>query len=250
MLLRQTWFPLLFTGLFASFFLAFYFLQVEDSDLSTIFKNTPLKPPFIFSKENEKTSSLSYSENLFKLYDGVETFVMFIGYQRSSHSLVGAILDAHPEIIIPHEYGLMSKVGRYLSPNRTQDNLQRYALFYALHQLSLNQAVFGIRASANNTGLGKNAYTYHVPGLWQGGYQKRIKVIGDKKGGKTSKALIDPNNMIRLQAISEIVQVPMKFIHVVRNPFDNISTMTLRKANQRGAAREEGFKVSCFFFRC
>jgi len=101
---------------------------------------------------------------------------MFIGYQRSSHSLVGAILDAHPEIIIPHEYGLMSKVGRYLSPNRTQDNLQRYALFYALHQLSLNQAVFGIRASANNTGLGKNAYTYHVPGLWQGGYQKRIKV--------------------------------------------------------------------------
>lgn len=53
--------------------------------------------------------------------------------------------------------------------------------------------------------------------------------------------------MSRLEAISEIVQVPMKFIHVVRNPFDNISTMTLRKANQRGAARKEGFKVSCFF---
>ena len=101
---------------------------------------------------------------------------MFIGYQRSSHSLVGAILDAHPEIIIPHEYGLMSKVGRYLSSNPTQNNLQRYALFYNLHQRSLSQAVFGIRASANNTKLGKNAYTYYVPGLWQGGYQKRIKV--------------------------------------------------------------------------
>ena len=77
-----------------------------------------------------------------------------------------------------------------------------------------------------------------------------LKVIGDKKGGKTSKTLIDPNNMSRLEAISEGVQVTMKFIHVVRNPFDNISTMTLRKAHKRGAARREGFIVSYFFFRC
>ena len=93
---------------------------------------------------------------------------MFIGYQRSSHSLVGALLDAHPEIIIPHEYGLMS-------PNLTQNNLQRFALFSALHQLSMKQAAFGIRASASNTKLGKNAYTYHVPGLWQGGYQRESR---------------------------------------------------------------------------
>ena len=52
--------------------------------------------------------------------------------------------------------------------------------------------------------------------------------------------------MSRLDAIS--VQVPMKFIHVVRNPFDNISTMTLRKAHKRGAAWKEGFIVSYFFF--
>ena len=101
---------------------------------------------------------------------------MFIGYQRSSHSLVGAILDAHPEIIIPHEYGLMSKLGKYLSPERKQNDLQRYALFSALHKLSMSQAMSGIRASPNNTKKGPNAYTYHVPGLWQGTYQNRIKV--------------------------------------------------------------------------
>ena len=50
---------------------------------------------------SEEAPSLSYAEKLFKAYDEVETFVMFIGYPRSSHSLVGAILDAHPEIIIP-----------------------------------------------------------------------------------------------------------------------------------------------------
>ena len=75
-----------------------------------------------------------------------------------------------------------------------------------------------------------------------------LKVMGDKKGGKTSKILIDPSNMSRLEEIRELVQVPMKFIHVVRNPFDNISTMTLRKASKRNAARQEGFKVSCFLF--
>ena len=74
-----------------------------------------------------------------------------------------------------------------------------------------------------------------------------LKVIGDKKGGRTSKILIDPSNMSKLEAIRQLVQVPMKFIHVVRNPFDNISTMTLRKAHKRDAARQEGFKVSCFF---
>ena len=115
----------------------------------------------------------SPTENLFKLYDGVETFVMFIGYPRSSHSLVGAILDAHPEIIIPHEYNVMAKWKRFSS-----DKLQsRNKLFSALHQLSTKQSLFGIRASANDTKLrGKYTYTYHVPGLWQGRYQRRIKV--------------------------------------------------------------------------
>ena len=103
---------------------------------------------------------------------------MFIGYQRSSHSLVGAILDAHPEIVIPHEFGLMTRIKRYqsLKPN----NLQRYALYHDLHHLSMEQAMFGIRASANYTnptGELTTKYKYHVPGLWQGGYQWRIKVI-------------------------------------------------------------------------
>ena len=72
--------------------------------------------------------------------------------------------------------------------------------------------------------------------------------MGDKKGGKTAKILIDPSNMSRLEAIRQLVQVPLKFVHVVRNPFDNISTMTLRKASKRKAARQEGFQVSCILF--
>ena len=124
-----------------------------------------------------ETPSLSYAEKLFKAYDEVETFVMFIGYPRSSHSLVGAILDAHPEIIIPHEFNLLQMWSRYNLPTFRRKNLLRYKLFFDLHRTSMEQAMFGIRASQNRTVLnGEFKYLYNVPKLWQGGYKNSIKV--------------------------------------------------------------------------
>ena len=52
-----------------------------------------------------------------------------------------------------------------------------------------------------------------------------------------------------LEEINQVVQVPMKFIHVHRNPFDNIATMMLRATESRDAVREDGVRVSrilCF----
>ena len=69
------------------------------------------------------------------------------------------------------------------------------------------------------------------------------KVIGDKNGGGTARALRDVNQSGVLEEISQVVQVPMKFIHVTRNPFDNIATMMLRATGSRDAVREEGVKV-------
>ena len=47
-----------------------------------------------------------YFNRLFKeedIFKSVERYCMFIGYTRSGHSLVGSLLDAHPNIIIGHE---------------------------------------------------------------------------------------------------------------------------------------------------
>ncbi|XP_020631718.1 uncharacterized protein LOC110068653 [Orbicella faveolata] len=126
------------------------------------------------SLTNRETISISYAEKRFKLYDGVETFVMFIGYPRSSHSLVGAMLDAHPEIIIPHEYDVIQNWGKYnQSSTVSKRNLAKYKLFFDLHHLSTKQAMFLSRSSDSVSG---DRYKYNVPGLWQGGYQTRIKV--------------------------------------------------------------------------
>ena len=41
--------------------------------------------------------------------DGVETFVSFIGFGRSGHSFIGAVLDAHPNIVIGHEFHVLQE---------------------------------------------------------------------------------------------------------------------------------------------
>lgn len=138
--------------------------------------NTNLKPaakkqhnPASWIFFSEETSFLTPAEKRFKLYDGVETFVMFIGHPRSRHSLVAAILDAHPEIIISHEYSVLENWNEYR--RLKQKNMQKYKLFFEIHNLSTEQSMFGLRGETN-----LSRYSYYIPGLWQGGYEKQIKV--------------------------------------------------------------------------
>ena len=37
------------------------------------------------------------------VFESVEKYCMFVGYPRSGHSLVGSLLDAHPNMIIANE---------------------------------------------------------------------------------------------------------------------------------------------------
>ena len=47
--------------------------------------------------------------------------------------------------------------------------------------------------------------------------------------------------------IEKALKIPIKYIHVIRNPYDNIATMLLRKLNKRPEA-EKGEKVSDTLF--
>jgi len=38
-----------------------------------------------------------------RLFEAIKTYCMFIGYPRSGHSFVGALLDAHPKNINAHQ---------------------------------------------------------------------------------------------------------------------------------------------------
>jgi hypothetical protein len=152
---------------------------------------------------------------------------MFIGTPRSGHSLVGAFLDAHPDAVVAHEQNAL----KYIRAGFDRDRLY--------HLLLENS-----RASARE-GRMEGAYSYAVPGQWQGRY-RRLRVIGDKKGGASIRRLArSPDLLARLR---DTVQVPLRVIHVVRNPFDNIATMALHSA--RGGPVDLPREVDHYFERC
>ena len=70
-----------------------------------------------------------------------------------------------------------------------------------------------------------------------------MQVMGAKKGGTTTRQLTRKlQGMKVLNEIQQVLKIPIKYIHVIRNPYDNISTMLLRALDKRTAA-SNGAKV-------
>jgi hypothetical protein len=132
-----------------------------------------------------------------------EAFCLFIGYHRSGHSIIGALLDAHPDVIIPHEYNALAHI---------RNGCTRRQLFMGLAAASFKQAHEGRR---------EGRYSYAVPGQWQGKYRS-MKVIGDKKGSGTTQLLMQDYSL--LQKLRDVVGRELRIIHVTRNPFDNMAS--------------------------
>jgi hypothetical protein len=134
----------------------------------------------------------------------LETLCVFVGYPRSGHSVIGAALDAHPDMMIAHELGLFRCL-HLRFPAR--------AIYSLLIENSRKQTVNGRRVGS---------YSYEVEGQWQGSY-RTLKVIGDKHGEGASRRLMRrPWLLTRLR---QTFNLKIRMIHVIRNPYDNISTI-------------------------
>lgn len=134
---------------------------------------------------------------------------MFIGYPRSGHSLVGALLDAHPDMIVAHELDALKYI---------EEGIAQGELFDLLLQRSLEFTEVGRKWTE---------FTYKVENQWHGKYRE-LKVIGDKKGGRSTLRIGEkPSLLLELRAAMDD-SIVIKYIHVIRNPYDNISTMARR----------------------
>lgn len=163
-----------------------------------------------------------------ELFERVETYCMFIGYPRSGHSLIGSLLDAHPCAIIAHELDALKFVEAGFGKRQ-------------LYQLLLGNSQRFARRGREWSG-----YAYEVPHQWQGRFDK-LRVIGDKKGGRSTLWLAE--NPALLSRLQKTVATGVKFIHVIRNPYDNIATMHQRalENNQNPILRST---IEDYFFRC
>ncbi|XP_032225413.1 uncharacterized protein LOC5501189 [Nematostella vectensis] len=172
-----------------------------------------------------------FGSSIAKVYDHVNTFVVFIGYPRSGHTLVSSLIDAHPHAIIANEFDI---IGNWLAWNDEQRN--KYFLFDQLYKNSRTEAKTGLRSSV------KHMFNYSVKGQFQGKFKGSLKVIGAKKGGKLTKQLTKQKQADVMDQIMKTVGVEFKFLHVVRNPFDNIATMLLRSKKLRYAVKKNQSK--------
>lgn len=162
------------------------------------------------------------------LFDGVEKYCMFVGYPRSGHSLVGSLLDAHPSVIIAHELDAL----KFVEAGFGRDQL---------YQLLLDNSRRFAQKGREWTG-----YAYEVPGQWQGRFDA-LRVIGDKKGGRSTLRLAE--NPELLHRLRKTVATDIRFVHTVRNPYDNIATMH-KHALQHGRNQGLGATIENYFSRC
>jgi hypothetical protein len=155
------------------------------------------------------------------MYDHLRCFCTFIGNTRSGHSLVGALIDAHPNALIAHEIDVFGP-----SPeNRRAGRLaavDRIELFDTLVRASEEQARRGRRAARRGRDGARYSVSYAVPGQFQGSFTE-LHVVGNKRGQRTAEAIEANADSLRL--LSDQVALELRLVHVVRNPFDNIASM-------------------------
>ena len=167
----------------------------------------------------------------------VEKFVIFVGYDRSGTSIIGSLLDAHPNMIIAHEYFIF-KTWPWDRRNRDM-NGNKSSLFNELYQMSYRASCMGLRTENND----KKGYTLFVNNSWQAQF-KDLKVIGDK--GKVGNLYSRDASKVQnsYQEIMQTVEVPIHSLHAVRNPFDIISTDVLFSLSDMPGTKYEPMKGS------
>lgn len=137
----------------------------------------------------------------------IETFLLFVGYGRSGHSAVASLLNTHPNILISDEIGILKK-------NRTDRNL------------IINEVInYGRKHPPKYNSIQKNVKYVDL-----GIKKKNITVIGDKHANQTTRYI---SREPQLLENFKIVMKDVRMIHVIRNPYDIITTKFLRKKSIR-----------------
>ena len=139
----------------------------------------------------------------------INCFVSFIGWARTGHSLIGSLLDAHKNVIISNE-------------------LHAFDMFKDIPRENLFEEIINnsYESRLHNRPVSEEYYQF-IDGGHQGTYKNRLDVIGDKKGGGTLVKYRKNKKVV--ERFKNYIQVPLKFILVLRNPIDSISTSLIKR---------------------
>lgn len=160
------------------------------------------------------------------MFRDVETYVMFLGHPRSGHSLVGQLLNAHPNVLVAHELDALKFLRRGLDDEAT--------LFSLLYDREL---------WFRRRGRRWEGYDYRIPGGRQDDTSDPV-VVGDKKGAGSAVWLRAHPDL--LERLRDTLTVDLRVLHMERHPLDAIATEA-RKGPDTTTLLEV---VAGFFDRC
>ena len=103
-------------------------------------------------------------------YDKMKSFLLFIGYNRSRHTLLAALLDAHPNVIIANDFNILKD----WIENPLLSQRSKYYIYELLLAKSRYDVLFGVRSRP--VGNKPVKYHYNVKDQWQGRYNNSIQV--------------------------------------------------------------------------
>jgi hypothetical protein len=160
-----------------------------------------------------------------QLFADLQTFSIFVGHAKSGGTMIGALLDAHPNVILADEIDVFEYM---------DDGFSKEQIYHLLLKNSRREFLKG-RVTARRL----VPYSFSVPGQWQGRYS-RLQVIGVSRAGPMTGQLgANASLLDRLGAMMPAVKV--KIVHVIRNPFDPISLMMIRGQRSHDNAIEYYF---------
>ncbi len=148
---------------------------------------------------------LRYADRLKK----VETVVQFVGFPRSGHSLVGSLIDAHPNAAVAHELDALGLFEKKLPTARILPLMLANTEEFSRH------------------GRWWNGFNYEIDVQTNPNGDAPLKVIGDKKGDWAARwSARKPDLPTRFSAAT---RHKTKWVLVIRHPLDNVATLSLRQ---------------------
>lgn len=174
---------------------------------------------YLWSAYRARTAPLAFGD--------VKVYSVFVGHARSGGSIVGALLDAHPNMIVSDEVDAL----QYIPTGFSREQI---------FQILVDRSQIQERKGRSKAGRGGKQYSYYVPGQYHGRADPLLAIGDSKAGFSTQRIGRDPG---LVEALAQRMQpAEVRFVHIVRNPYDTISTMNVRSGRPLTGGIERYFE--------
>lgn len=142
-------------------------------------------------------------------YRVLRNYHIFAGFQDSPYLTLSSLLDMHPDTIVAHNVAYQDVI---------LEGVDRVPFFKSL----LEDA----RAQVRREDVPEGFVKIKQKGLWHG-MQRFIYTVGSATQVGSAGARFSGNPDL-LDKLRETVQVPLRVIHIIHNPFDSVAQMSLK----------------------